>query len=146
MGWWKENAETVEAVAASVTACMAVAALIGVAMQVRAQHELDRQQAARDLYREHLSLTISAKDIASLDYCSDLPLPQETAYEAYVEHLVYTIEQSAALDADLEKSLAPLLVPHKAYFCTNEGFEGYPEAVRILRLTCPAEPMCAATD
>lgn len=143
MGWWKRNAEAIEAAAATVTAIMAVAALVGIAWQVTAQRNIDREQAARDLYREHLSLTISARDIASLNYCSPMTAAQDTAYTAYVEHLVYTIEQTIALDPDLEPTMAPLLRPHHAYFCTTDDWSDYPDSVKALRAACPAIPLCA---
>ena len=51
MSWWSRNAASVEAIAATVTACVAVAALVGVKRQLDTVEQQQQARSARDAYR-----------------------------------------------------------------------------------------------
>jgi len=65
MSWLKRNAGSVEAIAASVTVMVAVAALVGIKWQLDGAEQLQAAQSARDAYRAHLALAATIPDFAA---------------------------------------------------------------------------------
>lgn len=134
MSWLKRNAESIEAVAACVTALVAVGALVGVSFQLEANDLLSRQQSARESYRSHLSLAASHPDFAApRDACALLNSDRAGAYEAFVEHLFYSAEQMLAVEEGWQDTFEEKLVPHAAYLCMEDTARGdTPEMIKLL--------------
>ena len=94
MKWLSANASVVEAIAALITAAIAVLALVGVKYQLDAAEDLQRAQSARDAYRSHLVLAVNNPKLASpKDACSLSEGEDLAAYSAFVDHLLYSAEQ-----------------------------------------------------
>ena len=125
MRWLKENAPSIEALAALITALVAVAALIGVKLQLDANANLQATQSARDIFREHLTLSIANPEFANPDVCALVTSEQAPAYNAFVEHLLYTSEQILATQSDWDAAIAERIAPHTQYFCTSDDWQGY---------------------
>ena len=147
MSWFSQKAESIEAAAALVTAAVAVAALVGVKLQIDASTALQASQSARDIYREHLTLSVANAKFAQPDVCRLLASDQSPAYEAYVEHLLYTAEQILATQKDWSETLSERITPHADYFCAADNWPGYTPAVSALIAAtraeyCTAEPTC----
>ena len=91
--WLTRNAEPLEAVGAIATAFAALTALVVIPYQVAQADRIQRDQTAREIYREFLSLTVQKPELANADYCAMKDPKEQTAYAAYVEYLLYTSEQ-----------------------------------------------------
>ena len=115
--WLESRAKALQALAAIVTICAAVAALVGVKVQINANARQQREQSARDIYREYLNLSISKPEFSNPDYCAITGTPSEGAYQGYVEYLLYTFEQVLAAMPDWEQTLSARLKPHKELLC-----------------------------
>lgn len=144
------HSQGLQGLAAAITALAAVAALVLVPWQIAANDRSARQNAAREIYREFLNITIQRADLASRDTCAPATPVEQAAYEGYVEYLLYTAEQVLALGAeDWEPTLTARLAPHARYLC---GFEAAdydsltdPAAalVRQVAQGCATLPPCA---
>lgn len=122
MSWLSRNASAIEAIAALITASVAVAALIAIPMQIRATAELQAKQSARDIYREFVALSVREPQFAQPEYCEIKEQPQQlTAYSYYVEYLLYTSEQVLALDEEWQAVVTSYLEQHVGFFC--DAFE-----------------------
>ena len=120
MNWFSRNAATIEAAASVVTACAAVAALIGVTYQLDATDKITRAQSARDTYRAHLAFAATQPDFARPQQACDLlASDQGGAYEAFVDHLLYSAEQMLALDPEWDVTYLEALSPHRSYLCSD---------------------------
>ena len=83
-------------------------------MQIDASARQQREQSARDIYREYLNLSIFQNpNFSNPDYCAIEGTANEGAYEDYVEYLLYTSEQVLAAMPDWEPTLSARLTPHK---------------------------------
>lgn len=143
-GWLGRNAHSIEALAAAATALVAVAALIGVKLQIDANDRIAREQSARDIYRAQLVLAIEHPTYAAPDVCRINAEGRLPAYAAFVEHTIYAAEQMLDLEPDLAGVAAEMIEPHAAYLCTFARLEGYADhtAALIRRVRAPAcEPM-----
>ena len=69
-GWLESNSRALQALAGLITALLALLALIGVKWQIDASFDSQREQSARDIYREFLNLSISNPEFADPDYCA----------------------------------------------------------------------------
>ncbi|MEM7438168.1 MAG: hypothetical protein AAF393_01120 [Pseudomonadota bacterium] len=122
MRWLKNNSELVEALAAAITALVALAALVGVKLQLDATDRLQQAQSARDAYRSHLALAVAHPHFASPpDSCALMAGPQAVAYYAYVDHLLYAAEQMLTTADGWEDTFWAELAPHKTYVCSAGG-------------------------
>ena len=90
MRWLKQNAPSIEAAAALIIALVAVAAIIGVKMQIDANTAQQTSQSAHDIFREHLTMSIANPQFSEPDVCTLIASNQRPAYVAYVEHFLYT--------------------------------------------------------
>lgn len=88
--WLTRNADPLEAVGVRATAFAALTALVVIPCQMAQADRIQRDQAAREIYREFLNLTVQKPDLATADYCALKDPNQTTAYAAYVEYLLYT--------------------------------------------------------
>jgi hypothetical protein len=145
--WIERHAVAVQAVATVVTMLVAIAALVGVKAQIDASARLQREQSARDIYREYLNLSVSRPEFARPDYCAIVGGSTEPAYEAYVDYLLYTAEQAIAADPAWREGFARQLQVHAPYLCTVDDWSDYTGAVAELigetRRRCGAAPACA---
>ncbi len=100
MNWLARHSPALQALGNLVTALVAVAALIGVKLQVDTAYSVQREQSAKEIYREFLNISITNPDLAQPNYCSLSKSPRAPAYDAYVEYLLYTAEQVMQTNAD----------------------------------------------
>lgn len=133
MGRWAkragEIAPAIQALAAVLTVLLAIGALAGVKLQIDASARLQREQSARDIYREFLNLSINRPELSEPDYCALIDSPQASAYADYVDYFLYTSEQMLASDEDWMPSLVDRLELHRDYVCTIENTSIYSDDV-----------------
>lgn len=147
LGWIERHVAAVQALATIATMLIAIAALVGVKAQIDAAARQQREQSARDIYREFLSLSVARPEFARPDYCAIAGSAQEPAYEAYVDYLLYTAEQAIAADAGWDATFARSLAAHRAYICAADDWSDYGADVRRLidragGSRCAAVPAC----
>jgi hypothetical protein len=130
--WLETRAKALQAMAAIVTMTAAVAALVGVKVQIDANARQQREQSARDIYREYLNLSISKPEFSNPDYCAIQGTANEGAYEDYVEYLLYTSEQVLAAMPDWEPTLSARLTPHKQLLCSEANWNEETAEVRAM--------------
>ena len=143
----RQNAPVIEAFASLAMALVAAFALIGVKLQIDAQDRTAREQSAREIYREFLAITVANPDLAAPDACMGLLGPDNPAYDAYLEYLLYTAEQTTGLDADWDPVIGRWLDNHASVLCAIEDWSGYtPEVEALIKRTrlniCATAPAC----
>ena len=143
----RQNAPVIEALASLLMALVAALALIGVKLQIDAQDRTAREQSAREIYREFLAITVANPTLAAPDACMGLTGPENPAYDAYLEYLLYTAEQTIALDADWEPTIAQWFDNHAPVLCAIEDWSGYtPEVEALVKRSrveiCTDVPAC----
>ncbi len=121
-GWLERNAKPIQSFATIATLCVALAALLGVKLQIDASARLQQEQSARDIYREFLNLSISKPEFADPDYCAIRPTPQAGAYENYVEYMLYTGEQLLATSPQWDETMFDHMAAHRDYLCTQSDW------------------------
>lgn len=126
LSWFERNNKAVSAISAVVTAFLALAAIIGVKVQIDGAARIQREQSARDIYREYLNLSVQKPEFAAPDYCALAKSNQFAAYQAYVDYLLYTGEQVMSVDADWAATIDDALTPHAAYLCDTKD-AAYPD-------------------
>lgn len=130
IGWFDRHGKAIQAFSAIVTALIALAALIGVKVQIDSAARTQQEQSARDIYREFLNLSISKPELAEPDYCAIKGGPQEASYKNYVDYLLYTSEQMLAVSPDWEGALSEHLTAHAQYLCGVVDWSDYPGNVQ----------------
>ncbi len=123
------NSGAIQALAAVLTVLLAAGALLGVKLQVDAAERIQREQSARDIYREYLNLAISKPEFSSPDYCALAATPQAPAYEHFVEYVLYTAEQAISVDESWTATFAATLEDHSQYICQIAGTDAYSDQV-----------------
>jgi hypothetical protein len=133
--WLESRAKAIQAFGAIVTMIAALAAVIGVKLQIDANARQQREQSAREIYREYLALSIARPEFSNPDFCAINGTASEGAYEDYVEYLLYTSEQVLEAMPQWEPTLAARLAPHKALLCgeADWGEEAPPVQAMIRR-------------
>lgn len=132
MLWLKRHAVAIQALTGILTILFAVAALVGVKLQIDAATRLQREQSARDIYREYLNLGIARPEFARPDYCAIVGTPQESAYESYVDYMLYTAEQAIEADPGWQPVFERNARQHAAYICSVADWQDYGPDVRHL--------------
>ena len=152
--WLERNAQPLQAIGALATAMAAVTAVIVVPYQVSQADQIQRDQTAREIYREYLNITIQNPGLAEADYCllsddADTTRNQNvsaTAYSAYVDYLIYTTEQMVDTSAEWRAPMAGYLGQHMGYLCASESPASRDPDVRDLLadlgLVCGAVSSC----
>ena len=146
--WLERHAGALQALAAMVTSFAAIAALIGVKVQIDANAQQQREQSARDIYREFLSLSISKPEFADPDYCAIRDGANAGAYEDYVEYMLYTADQTISAAPEWEATMAEHLGRHSQYLCGQQDWSDDSPEIRGLisrfrAKRCPAvAPTC----
>jgi hypothetical protein len=149
MSWWFRNAESIEAGAALVTAVVAVVALVGIKYQLDEADRLQQAQSARDAYRAHLALAANLPQFARpQDACSLVASSDGGAYEAFVDHLLYSAEQMLAVHDGWERTFLSALDLHTVYLCSSNAPLGETDdTVQLLNrfraTACSAKPDCS---
>jgi hypothetical protein len=147
-GFLERHAIALQSAGAIATAVAAVTALIVVPWQLRAADRLQQAQSARDIYRDFLNLTVQRPELAVFDTCAATPAPFKVAYEAYVDHLLYTAEQTLAVSADWGPVMQGQIKRHMPWLCTWDEAEiaafsdPLADLLRQQRLTCDTVPAC----
>ncbi len=137
--WIKSNATGLEALGAVTTAAVALAALIGVKFQIDANERVQKTQAAKEIYREYLNITIQHPGLSVANYCSIDRAKDRAAYESYVEYLLYTAEQLIEMDNNWEKPMASEISHHTAYICSRSEWQDYAPSVAGLVVSLRAK-------
>lgn len=127
LGWFEKHYKPISAIAALLTAFLALAALIGVKVQIDGAARIQREQSARDIYREFLSLSVQKPEFAAPDFCSLANSSQLPAYEAYVDYLLYTGEQVLSVDPEWQETIEVALAPHAAFLCDPKNTNNHPD-------------------
>lgn len=132
IAWLNRNSGAMQAAMGALTALIAVAALIGVKVQIDANEAAQRAQSARDIYREFLNLSISQPKFAAPDYCAIADGPDEPAYDNYVQYMLYASEQILASFPDWEPTLATHMKSHREIFCGENDWTDDTQAVQAM--------------
>ena len=131
--WLARNAEALEAVGAIATAFAALTALVVIPYQVAQADRIQRDQTAREIYREFLNLTVQKPELANADFCALTVPDQITAYSAYVEYLLYTAEQMVATSPDWRVPMAGYLKDHATYLCSPDVWDAQGDVAALVR-------------
>ena len=132
MDWFNRHGAAIQGVSALITALAAVIALVAVKIQIDAASRIQREQSAKEIYREFLNLSMANPDFARPDYCALKASPKMAGYEAYVDYLLYTGEQVLQMDAQWQSVVEDHLERHKDYVCSIGDWSGYSDDVEKL--------------
>lgn len=130
--WLERHAKAIQAGSAMATVLIAVVALIGVKLQIESSAQQQREQSARDIYREFLSVSIAQPDLASPDYCAIAGGPRAPAYENYVQYLIYTSEQVLGAFPGWDDTMEEHLLEHSELLCSGDDWTGDTPEVQSL--------------
>lgn len=147
--WLGRNSERLQGLGSLVTAVAALAALILVPIQIASADRIQRDQTAREIYREFLNLTVQRPELANADYCALNDPKEKIAYEAYVDYLLYTSEQLIDSSPDWRGPMSAYLADHLAFICSKADWQDYSAGVRdivtMLRASCKPADTCGQT-
>ena len=143
MAWLKRHAEAIGAIGTILMAVAAVAAAILVPFQIAANDRTSREQAAREIYREFLNITIQRPELAAAQTCPASDPLRQRAYQAYVDYLLYTAEQVLDLSPeDWRDTVAAQLAPHRAYLCGFDTGDMAAMTVQVADLVAALQTDC----
>ena len=146
LGWLKRHSEALEGLGGLATAFATVTALIVIPYQISQSDRIQRDQTAREIYREFLNLTVQKPELAHADFCVFKDTNQTTAYAAYVEYLLYTSEQMIDSSPEWRAPMASYLEDHMAYLCSAGVLDAQSpdigDLMADLELSCEAQPSC----
>lgn len=143
--WLRRNAEPLGALGALATAFAAATALIVIPYQVGQADLIQRDQTAREIYREFLNLTVQKPELAGADFCTLADANQVTAYGAYVDYLLYTAEQMIETSEDWRVPMIGYLQDHRSYLCDPNGLGDRADVQALLGdlgLACAPKDRC----
>lgn len=146
--WLRRNADLLEAAGAIATAFAALAALVVIPWQIAQADRIQRDQTAREIYREFLNLTVHMPELATANYCTPSDPNQIAAYSAYVDYLLYTADQMIETSPSWRGTMASYLGSHMAYLRSPEvqGDNGdVAGLVADLGLICKPQHRCLQT-
>ena len=130
--WLDQHVGTVQALTAILSVFVAIGALIAIKVQINESERLQREQSARDIYREYLNLSINQPDLADPDYCAIKGSDKEGRYQNYVEYMLYTAEQTIDSDPAWTPTMLAALAPHSQYLCSAGDIGGDTPGVKSL--------------
>jgi hypothetical protein len=147
MNWLDHNSDAIQTLAAIVTAAVAILALIGVKLQVDTSYQIQREQSAKEIYRELLNLSIANPDLAEPNYCTLTQSPRFASYVSYVDYVLYTAEQVIEMDTSWASTMKQHLEAHADYLCSADISGEYTSAVEALlnsfkNQACTAKTSC----
>ncbi len=144
--WLVRNSEALGAAGALATAFAALTAVVIIPYQIGQADRIQRDQTAREIYREFLNLTVQKPELANADFCALKDPNQTAAYTAYVEYLLYTAEQMIDTSPEWRAPMASYLGDHMAYLCSQGVWDAQSPEIRLLvaemALDCAAEHQC----
>ncbi len=144
--WLGRHSDRLQGLGAIVTAVAALIAILVIPLQIWSSDRIQRDQTAREIYREFLNLTVQKPELAGADYCAISDGKTRIAYEAYVEYLLYTSEQMTESSPEWQGAMADYLSDHLAFFCSRDGWqdqsEGVYQIVQKLRMQCDRIQTC----
>lgn len=144
--WLDQNAQPIQALAAIFTVLAAVVAVVVIPIQLRTEDQVQREQSAREIYREFLSLTANKPEFAAAEYCSMTDKKDIVAYQTYVEYALYTAEQMITTSNEWRAPMSGYLADHLEYICSNDNWESQSEQVILLieelQKKCNDVPVC----
>lgn len=152
MAWLDRHANAVGALSSLLTAVIALAALVAVKIQIDAADQIQKEQSAKEIFREYLNLSIQKPNLAAPDYCALRTSTELPAYQAFVEYLLYAGEQLIEMDADWSAAIHAELAAHTTYLCSPDHASDHytPEVQRLLTTfkvdACQALPTCAGPE
>lgn len=118
--WLGKNHQSIQASAAILAAVLAIATIAGVKWQMDAAARLQKEQSARDIYREYLNISIARPEFAQPDYCALSASSQFAAYESYVAYLLYAGEQVLVLGDGWSGVMQGEMERHAEYLCSAD--------------------------
>ncbi len=122
--WLEKYAPALQALSAIGALVAVVGGIVGIRVQLNASAQMQREQSARDIYREFLNISISQTKFAAPDYCAIRDTGDEAAYENYVQYMLYTSEQVLTALPDWESTMADHLNDHKELLCSEADWSG----------------------
>ena len=131
----KRNAPQIQAMGAIATMCAAVIGLLVIQIQINASARQQREQSARDIYREYVKFAAEKPDLASPDYCAILATPTEVddiQYDNFLQFQLYMSEQVLEELPGWEGTLDRHLTPHRELLCSDPNGSGESADVRML--------------
>lgn len=144
--WLIRNSEPLQAIGALATAFAALTALGVIPYQVAQADRIQREQTAREIYREFLNLSVQKPELASANYCALTDGAQIAAYSAYVEYLLYTAEQMVDTSPEWRAPMASYVSDHMTYLCSEAVLDAHSQDIRDLvadlGLTCTPQNQC----
>jgi hypothetical protein len=144
--WLDQNAQPLQGLGTIITAMAALIAVIVVPIQIGAADRIQREQTAREIYREFLNLTVNKPEVAAADYCALKEAKDIAGYEAYVEYLLYTAEQMISTDEAWRAPMSAYMADHMGYICTQTDWQTQSAPVvaiiEELRKNCKVETVC----
>lgn len=143
--WLIRNSEPLQAVGALATAFAALTALVVIPYQVNQADRIQRDQTAREIYREFLNLTVQKPELATADYCALTDPKSIAAYSAYADYLLYTADQMVETSPAWRGTMASYLKAHMSYLCSPEIREANDDVdglVADLGLSCTPANAC----
>lgn len=123
-GWLEKHATALQALSAIGALIAVVGGIVGIKVQLNASAQMQREQSARDIYREFLNISISQPKFAAPDYCAIRETADEAAYENYVQYMLYTSEQVLTALPGWESTMADHLNDHKELLCSETDWTG----------------------
>ena len=143
--WLIRNSEPLQALGAIATAFAAITAVIVIPYQVAQADRIQRDQTAREIYREFLNLTVQKPELANANHCALKDPDRITAYSAYGDYLLYTADQMVQTSPTWRGTMASYLKSHMAYLCSPEIRQANDDVVGLvadLGLICQPEHQC----
>ena len=122
--WLEKYAPALQALSAIGALVAVVGGIVGIRVQLNASAQMQREQSARDIYREFLNISISQTKFAAPDYCAIRETADEAAYENYVQYMLYTSEQVLTALPDWETTMSDHLSDHKELLCSEADWSG----------------------
>lgn len=118
-------------------------------LQIGSADLIQRDQTAREIYREFLNLTVQKPELTSGRYCAMEDETQRIAYEAYVDYLFYTAEQMIGSDPEWKTPMSSYFQDHLEFICSRENNGRFTQGVAAIAATfrsqcaqvqsCPAQ-------
>lgn len=130
--WLEKYAPALQALSAIGALVAVVGGIVGIRVQLNASAQMQREQSARDIYREFLNISISQTKFAAPDYCAIRETADEAAYENYVQYMLYTSEQVLTALPGWEPTMAEHLSDHKELLCSEADWTGDAPQVQAL--------------
>jgi hypothetical protein len=130
--WLEKHGSALQALSAIGALVAVVVGIVGIRVQLNASAQMQREQSARDIYREFLNISISQPKFAAPDYCAIRGTEDETGYENYVQYMLYTSEQVLTALPGWETTMTDHLNDHKELLCSEADWTGDAPQVQSL--------------